>query len=328
MSTSSSRRRRKRINRQIQIICRLLFVIILVPTVIISALNLFSKKNKYRDTALKYYNEGNYEEAITYFDKSLDAKQWFSKKKDVDTLLYKADAHIHLSEYYKAYEAYDTILTKYKKRYYDEDKVNERSVIAITLDSYSNGNYKDEALVFAKLVDYGYEELSLYAGHCYEMQGDYDNMVKYYDIYTGKFGFSQNLANRYALLYMQRKDYNKALSYIESNLDKDSEDKKDLLYNQILCYIELSEYDKAYSLAENFKNLYGDDSRSEEIYEFVYTRVNPNPYVVHDIYDLNDSIEEPTDVSPSDDGEIYDADSPTDSTITDDDVIYDADETN
>lgn len=191
MSTSSSRRRRKRINRQIQIICRLLFVIILVPTVIISALNLFSKKNKYRDTALKYYNEGNYEEAITYFDKSLDAKQWFSKKKDVDTLLYKADAHIHLSEYYKAYEAYDTILTKYKKRYYDEDKVNERSVIAITLDSYSNGNYKDEALVFAKLVDYGYEELSLYAGHCYEMQGDYDNMVKYYDIYTGKFGFSE-----------------------------------------------------------------------------------------------------------------------------------------
>ncbi|MDE6024446.1 MAG: tetratricopeptide repeat protein [Lachnospiraceae bacterium] len=283
------RRRRKRINRQAQIIFRSMFVIILVPAIIISALHLFSKKNKYRETGLKLYNEGQYEEAITYFDKSLDCKQWFTKKMDVDSLMYKADAHIHLAEYYKAYEAYDTILTKYKKRYYDKDKVNELSVIAITLDSYSNGNYKDEAPVFAKLVDYGYVELSLYAGHCYEMLGDDNNMLKYYDIYTGAFGFNQHLANRYATLYMFREDYNKALSYIESNLDGNGDEQKDLLYNQILCYTKLGDYDRALSLAESFINIYPDDKRGKDIYEFVYTRVNVNPHVVHDIYDLNDN---------------------------------------
>ncbi|MCM1272169.1 MAG: hypothetical protein NC225_04845 [Clostridium sp.] len=303
MSTSSSRKRRKRINRQIQIICRLISVVILVPAIIISALHLFTKKNKYRDMGIEYYNEGSYEEAITCFDKSLGCKQWFSNKKDVDTLMYKADAHIHLSEYYEAYEAYDTILTKYKDRDYDRDKVNELSVIAITLDSYSHGNYKDEALVFAKVVDYGHVELSLYAGHCYEMLGDYDNMLKYYDIYTNAYGFTQALANRYALLYMQRKDYNKALSYIEANLGQDSEDKKELLYNQILCYIELGEYEKAYSLTQNFTTLYADDDRGKDIYEYVYTRVNPNPYVVHDIYDLNDSIVEPADTNETYDSE-------------------------
>lgn len=280
-------RRKKQLERRSQIIIRTSFLIIIALMLIISIPHLFTKKYKYRDKGLDCYNHAEYAQAIEYFDDALSCKQWFSKEVDIDILMYKADCHIRLNQFHDAYDAYGRILTDYNDRYYNRDSIKFLENLSLCLESYSNGNYGTNAAVFAQAVEKGYTEMSLYAANCYEKNGDYENMIKYYDIYTGIYGTSGKIAYKYASYYMQIEDYNKALSYIEAHLDINDEYTDDLLYLQIMCYSKLQNYEKAFSLAEEYTAQFPSDTAGKELYDFLYTRVNVDAEVVHDIYNLN-----------------------------------------
>lgn len=280
-------RRKKQLERRSQIIIRTSFLIIIALMLIISIPHLFTKKYKYRDKGLDCYNHAEYAQAIEYFDDALSCKQWFSKEVDIDILMYKADCHIRLSQFHDAYDAYGRILTDYNDRYYNHDSIKFLENLSLCLESYSNGNYGTNAAVFAQAVEKGYTEMSLYAANCYEKNGDYENMIKYYDIYTGIYGTSGKIAYKYASYYMQIEDYNKALSYIEAHLDINDEYTDDLLYLRIICYSKLQNYEKAFSLAEEYTAQFPSDTAGKELYDFLYTRVNVDAEVVHDIYNLN-----------------------------------------
>lgn len=280
-------RRKKQLERRSQIIIRTSFLIIIALMLIISIPHLFTKKYKYRDKGLDCYNHAEYAQAIEYFDDALSCKQWFSKEVDIDILMYKADCHIRLNQFHDAYDAYGRILTDYNDRYYNHDSIKFLENLSLCLESYSNGNYGTNAAVFAQAVEKGYTEMSLYAANCYEKNGDYENMIKYYDIYTGIYGTSGKIAYKYASYYMQIEDYNKALSYIESHLDINDEYTDDLLYLRIICYSKLQNYEKSFSLAEEYTAQFPSDTAGKELYDFLYTRVNVDAEVVHDIYNLN-----------------------------------------
>ncbi len=283
----NKQRRKKQLERRSQIIVRTTFLVIIALMLIISLPHLFTKKYKYRDKGVDCYNNEEYRKAVEYFDDALSCKQWFSKEVDIDILMYKADCHIRLEEFHDAYDTYGRILTDYNDRYYSHDSIKFLENLSLCLESYSNGNYGSNAAVFAQAVEKGYTEMSLYAANCYEKNGDYENMIKYYDIYTGIYGTSGKIAYKYASYYMSTEDYNKALSYIEAHPDINDEYTDDLAYLRILCYSKLQNYEKAFSLAEEYTAKFPNDTAGKEIYDFLYTRVNVDGEVVHDIYNLN-----------------------------------------
>ncbi len=280
----NTRKRKKQLERRLEIGIRISFTVVIILMLVISLPHLFTKKYKYRDSGIKCYKSADYERAVSYFDDALLCKQWFSKEADIDILMYKADCHIRLNEFADAYEAYNRILSDYNDKYFDYDDVKFLANLALCLESYSNGNYGSNAAVFAKAVEKGYTEMSLYAANCYEQSKDYENMIKYYDIYTASYGTTGLIAYKYANYYMSIGDYNKALTYIEGGLACQDEYADDLLYSQILCYRELGDYEKALGLSESYVALYPDDQKGKDMYDFLYTRVNADTNVVHPIY--------------------------------------------
>ncbi|MCM1171103.1 MAG: tetratricopeptide repeat protein [Clostridium sp.] len=283
----NKQRRKKQLERRSQIIVRTTFAVVIALMLGISIPHLFTKKYSYRDKGVACYHNASYAQAIEYFDDALSCKQWFSKEADIDILMYKADCHIRLNQFHDAYDAYGRILTDYNDRYYNRDSIKFLQNLSLCLESYANGNYGSNAAVFAQAVDKGYTEMSLYAANCYEKNGDYENMIQYYDIYTSIYGTSGKIAYKYAAYYMQIEDYNKALSYIEAHLDISDEYTDDLLYLRIMSYSKLQNYEKAFSLAEEYIGKYPNDAAGRELYDFLYTRVNVDTEVVHDIYNLN-----------------------------------------
>lgn len=262
-------------------------VILLILVSFFAFFHLFTKKGDLRDEGITLYNSSKYEEAIDKFDEALDCKQWFAKNIDVDVLLYKADSYIKLSDYHKAYDIYELILKDYSKKYYNKGNVQFLSNLAVNLELYSNGNYDSQAEFFASVVERGYDEFSLYAADCFGRKGDFEGMLKYYDIYTSKYGFTTYIAYQYASYYMNEGDYKKALSYIESYMDIDEEYSEKLKYNQIVCYFKLADFEKALKCADKYLKNNKSDEQAKELRDFLDTRVNVNTHVVHDIYNLN-----------------------------------------
>lgn len=290
MSKRESRKRRTRRSkayRKAMMIMNLIFIAVMVLFVVIGLFHLFTDKKKYRDAGVELYRQGKYQEAVESFDKALECNQWFSDAVNVDIELYKADCYMRADNFTAAHDVYMGILKKYSKRHYDEDGIEFLVSLTTTLDKYSNGDYVSTVANFVEACERGYTEMSVYAAICYENQRNYEKMKEYYDIYTKEFGMNTYMYYKYASYYILNQDYNQALSYIEQGFSAgDQAYIKQLKYTQIMCYQELADYERAFSLAQEYVALYPDDQMGAELYAYLDTRVNVSTEPVNDIYGI------------------------------------------
>lgn len=300
MSKSESKKRiiRRKINRKISLISNIIFFVAVIITLVVGGLHLFTKKKEYRALALEQYNSENYNDAIQNFDKALKCNQWFSDSVNVDICLYKAEAYIRTEQYQEAYDTYNLILKKYSTKYYNEEDIKFMINLSDALIQYAAGNYITSVVTFCDAVDKGYYRASIFAAICYNHLNEYDNMIKYYDIYKQYYGANTCLYYQYASYYSKNKDYEKALTFINDGLcASDTVYIDELKYLQILCYTELQNFDEAYKYAKEFVELYPNDDRGRELFNYVDSRVNKKTKPINDIFGVGGDSSNESEVS-------------------------------
>lgn len=279
--------------RKIQIILNCTLLLTTVTFIILGFIYSFSDKKEYRNKGIEAYNQNNYSEAIEYFDKALQCKQWFSDSVDVDIQLYKAECYLHLKQYKNAGKTYETIIKKYNEKYYSKDSVNFLITLSATLDQYEQGDYLSTVTTFIEAVERGYTEMSMYAALCYEKQLNYEKMKTYYDIYSKNYGMNSYLYYKYSEYYYNNKNYEMANNYISEGLAaSDTSHIQQLKYLQVLCQEKLDNFEYAFQLAGEYVTTYTDDSKGADIYAYLETRVNQNTKPINDIWGIGDEEQE------------------------------------
>lgn len=281
-------RRRSKGYRRAMIAINVTFIVIIILTLVLGCIFSFTKKKTYRDNGIEYYNAGEYEAAIEEFDKALDCKQIFSDKIDVDICLYKADSYLKIEDFLMANKTYKFIINTFPQKYYNIEQVEFLAELSYKLNEYKLGSYDLAINTLIEAVDKGYTEISLYVADCYEQKQDYDNMLKYFDIYTEEFGLNSYLCYKYASYYISTDNqYKNALTYINTGIELDDKEYiQNLYYAEILCYEEMDNYEHAFNLAKQYKNNYPDDVYGKDKYAYLKTRVEINEVPLNDRFEL------------------------------------------
>ena len=74
-------------------------------------------------------------------------------------------------------------------------------------------------------------------------------------------------------IYVDQKDYDNALVYIQKGIEQGGESKASFMYGKIVIYENAQEYDKAYEAAKKYVELYPDDEAGKKEYTFLSTRI-------------------------------------------------------
>lgn len=280
------KKRKKAIRKALHFLNIGLFILVVILT-FVGVFHIFTPKKSYRNKGVECFNAGEYETAIEHFDKALDYNQWFSDKLNVDICYYKADAYLRLEKYQDAYDTYNYILEEYSDSHYNKEDVAYLMEITDALILFGEGKYFSSYETFVEAVDKGYTELAVYAAICYEHLDDYDNMKAYFDIYSREVGMDAYLCYKFAQYYIEQEDYNTGVAYINQGLSQEDKTyEKQLRYTQIVCYEKLGQFNEAFALAKEYKELYPDDTKGDDLYAYLDTRVNISEEPVNDIYNL------------------------------------------
>lgn len=280
------KRKKKAIRKAMHILNIALFALVVVIT-IIGVFHTFTPKKTFRNKGVECFNKGEYEAAIENFDKALGYNQWFSDKLNVDICYYKADSYLRLEMYQEAYDTYSFMIDEYSDSHYSKEDVLYLMKITEALIKFSNGEYFASHTTFVDAVEIGYKELAVYAAICFEHLDDYDKMKEYFDIYSREVGMDAYLCYKFAQYYIEQEDYNTAVAYVNQGLSQEDKTyEKQLRYTQIVGYEKLGQFNEAFALAKEYKELYPDDTKGDDLYAYLDTRVNISEEPVNDIYNL------------------------------------------
>jgi tetratricopeptide (TPR) repeat protein len=286
-------KRRTQAYRRLVIRYKIIAAVFIVVMLLLGIPNIFTKKQDYRKQGIELFDQGNFEEAIVYFQKSLDEKQWLSENVDADVLQYEAASYIRIENYSEAKQLYETLLSDYSDSYYDRDEAEYLAGLCDTLIDYGEGMYSDSLDGLKGACDKGYTELAIYVAVCSESVQNYDDMKYYLDLYVQSNPKDAYVYLKYADMYIATGDYSQAVANVESALAlNDGTYMQELYYRQILCYEKLSNYEKAYELSENYVSNYPGDERGVKLNDYLLTRTYPDTEVVNDIFGVNEPSDE------------------------------------
>lgn len=272
--------------RLIMMYINMFFVLFIAAFLVVGFMFTFTGKRKYHDEGVSAYRAGQYEIAIKNFKESLAKDQWFSEKLDVDTMMYTADCYMQLGDFSSALTIYEGIKSSYSKKNYDERQLDKCISMVNALISFENGDYSYAVTKgIANAVENDHPELNLYLAICYEQNGDMDSMYSAYKAYEAAFGKNAYLCNRYAAYYIDKREYNWALDYVNDGLSYDDPEYNDgLLRLRIRCLSCLGDYAKAYDYAKEYVTMHPNDKEAKENLLFLATRVTTDDTTVYELY--------------------------------------------
>lgn len=193
---------------------------------------------KEKEYGIEAMNQGNYEEAIAHFDKSMELTGGKITNQVVDTCFYKAAAQYNLGEINEAISQYSALM-KYDKE--DSEACFLRGSVYLSegKEKLAKADYKEAVarnpkdyelyiLIARNLANHGYEkEAESYLQQGLEVEGNQ----------------SQNYLGR-GRIYLEQKEYQKAAEQLEQIKDKSGEES--LALQGDIAMVE-GEYDKALS---------------------------------------------------------------------------------
>lgn len=279
-----NRQLRRRRNRRIVIICSL-FSIIIILTAIFIIVHSISDKSKLRDEGIKAFESGDYQTAIEKFNHSLNNEQWFSSKMDFDTGLYLSACYMRTGDYQKASANYKYMLDNYSSSSatVDEDKLTGFKLLADALEESGNGNISESTInQLKKELDDGNTSVSLYLGTCYQQMGEYEEMIKYYNMYIDEYGINTYIAYQLSAYYLDIDDTETASGIVNKGLNAGDDLYLDkVLFNDVIITEKSHDYAGALQKAESLVNKYPNEESYQKEYDFLYSRVNIDSNPVH-----------------------------------------------
>ena len=139
---------------------------------------------------------------------------------------------------------------------------------------YCSGSYTDARNDLEKArKSSDSETVSLYLGRTYEALGDLDYAIGIYQEAITKFPDSGKLYNQLAVTKLNGKDYNGAIEVIENGiLNGNGESMQSLLYNRVVAYENVYDFDTATKYMKEYIEKYPDDANAQREYLFLSTR--------------------------------------------------------
>lgn len=232
---------------------------------------LFGVKYSMREKAISLYEEQDFEGAIDLFQEALKPGLPFTESFDNDVRFYLADCYINIGEYSLACQQYDFI-----RLWSDDEEIEGLDYlqnVSYGLLLYSWEEYRSALPILLEAYEDGYSDLVLYVGSCYGQIGDLENMQIYYNVFLKNNPMNSFMYAQYAAIALDEGRLEEALSYIE--IGKGLEDQsniKEILFDEIVYYEKLKDYNTAYEKASEFVKLYPNDMNGKNEYDLLYTR--------------------------------------------------------
>ena len=281
-----ARMRAARRRRNIRVFfCITIFSIIAIIATIIIVAHSVSDKTEHRDKGIKAFNNGSYEEALKEFSISINTEQLFSSKMDFDSNLYIAACHMRTGDYGEASKCYKNMIDEYSSSSatIDKEEIVGMQLLADALDQSSRGDISTNTIdQLKKEYEAGNKSISIYLGTCYQQMANYEEMIKYYDIYTEEYGLNTYIAYQLSAYYLDTGDTETATSIVNKGMNADDDLYMDkLLYNDIIITERNHDYVSALNKAKSLTDNYPNDETYKKEYDFLYSRVNIDTNPVH-----------------------------------------------
>lgn len=235
----------------------------------------FGVKYSMREKAISLYAQQDYAGAIDLFYEALKPRLPLMESFDNDVRFYLADSYINIGEYAYACQQYDYI------RLWAGDKEIEGldylQNVSYGLLLYSWEEYRSALPILLEAYEDGYSDLVLYVGSCYGQVGDLENMQIYYNVFLQSNPMNSFMYAQYAAIALDEGRLDEALSYIETGKKlEDQSNIKELLFDEIVYYEKIKDYNTAYQKAAEFVELYPNDISGKNEYDILYTRQTLN----------------------------------------------------
>lgn len=247
-----------------------LFCMFFILLVIIYGVS-FGVKYSMRNKALSLYEKEDYEGAIDLFEEALKPRLPLLEMFDNDTRFYMADCYVNIGEYGFACYEYSQI-----KLWAKDNKVEglaDLQKIAYGLQLYDWQDYRTALPILLKAYEEGYSDLVLYVGSCYGQTGDLENMQIYYDVFLQKKEMNSFMYAQYAAIALDEGKMEEALNYIETGKQlEDQSNIRELLFDEIVYYEKMKDYNTAYEKAKAFIEAYPNDVDGRNEYDLLFTR--------------------------------------------------------
>lgn len=231
----------------------------------------FGVKYSMREKAISLYEQQDYNAAIDLFYEALKPRLPQMESFDNDVRFYLADCYINIGEYAYACQQYDII-----KLWADEEEIDGLDYlqnVAYGLLLYSWEDYRSALPILVKAYEDGYSDLVLYVGSCYGQIGDLENMQIYYNVFLQNNPMNSFMYAQYAAIALDEGRLEEALSYIETGKNlSDTSNIKEILFDEIVYYEKIKDYNTAYLKAVEFVELYPNDISGRNEYDYLYTR--------------------------------------------------------
>lgn len=230
----------------------------------------FGVKYSMRDKALSLYRQADYAGAVELFQEALKPGLPLLEAFDNDVRMYLADCYVNIGDYGLACYEYSKIRLWSEKK--DED-LEYLANVAYGLQLYDWKEYRQALPILLQAYEDGYSDLILYVGSCYGQTGDLENMQLYYDVFLQKNEMNSFMYAQYAAIALDEGRYDEALEYINNGKQlEDQSNIKELLFDEIVYYEKLKDYNTAYEKAKAFVEIYPMDADGKNEYDILYTR--------------------------------------------------------
>lgn len=230
----------------------------------------FGVKLSMMKKGLSQYEKDDFEGAVSLLSEALKPRLPLMEKFDNNIRFYLADCYVNMGLYGDACYEYSQI------QLWAGEKVNGLSYlanVAYGLQLYEWKDYREALPILQKAYEDGYSDLVLYVGSCYGQIGDLENMQIYYDVFLRKNDMNSFMYAQYAAISLDEGNLEEALSYIEQGKQlEDQSNIKELLFDEIIYYEKMKDYNTAYEKAKAFVEAYPNDVDGKNEYDLLFTR--------------------------------------------------------
>lgn len=231
----------------------------------------FGIKYSMRSKALSLYEQEDYKGAIDLFEEALKPTLPMLEFFDNDVRFYLADCYVHEGQYGYACVEYNKILVW--NDYKEVEGLKELQNIAYGLQLYDWKDYREALPILLDAYESGYSELVLYVGSCYGQIGDTENMQLYYNVFLRNNEMNSFMYAQYAAIALDQDKLEEAYDYIQKGMQLDEQSgMKELLFDEIIYYEKMNDYDTAFEKASSFVEEYPNDVDGKNEYDLLYTR--------------------------------------------------------
>lgn len=184
---------------------------------------------------------------------------------------YGSEYEMYYNIYYNLHKAgFESRAVSYLRRALDVDGADN---LLKGKTYYIINDYENAVKFLSKAIDDGKQEAEFYLAMTYEKLGKSEEAVSMYEDYLKNYPTDAGAYNQYGMYCLNKGDYESALGYFAAGLALgDSDAKRELMFNEAVCYEYLHQYETAYDKFGEYLKAYPKDEAAKHEYDFLSTR--------------------------------------------------------